>query len=329
MKMTETTDIQRHGAGTIARQEFSGQELVTTGETVATVLAARAKAEVEARFIMAMQRPRNLLDVRKKLLDACERPGFAGNATEKGIAWYRKPIGQGVEGFTIRFAEEALRAMGNMDPVAEVIWEDDRKRIIAIKVTDLENNISTSVTTVIEKTIERKKLKRGEVAISERINSYGEVVYLRQATEDEILQKQNSAISKAMRNGILRLVPGDIQAECRDRIFQIRAGDIAKDPGGWVKKIADGFAKHGVKPSALKKLLGHDLEESTQAELADLRSIWDDMRQGRTTWGEIMALRFDEPEDGEPVKNLNDLTARLKAEKEEKEPENPDAEPAE
>ena len=311
--MTEA--IQKQGAGTIARQEFGAQSLATTGETVATVLAARAKAEVEARYIVAMQRPRNWDNVRVDMLAACERPGFAGSATDrekdKGSAWYKKPIGKGVEGFSIRFAEEALRCMGNMNVRSTVIWEDEDKRLIEVEVVDLENNISIPTTVVVEKVVERSYLKNGEIAISSRVNSKNEAVYLRRATPDEVIPVQNSAVSKAMRNGILRLLPGDIQTECKNRITEIRYGKEAKDPKAFRRKVSDWFSSQGIKPSDLKQYLGHDLDNSSKAELAALHDLCDEIKSGKTTWNDVMSARAEEngeelPTEKLPMENLTD-----------------------
>lgn len=314
--MDQNQQMVKSGNGAmVSREEFGAQSLASTGNTAAEVLAMREKATVEARFIIAMKRPRDWDEVRQGLLKACERPGFAGSATEKiwGAAWYRKPIGEGVEGFSIRFAEEAIRCMGNMDARSAVIWEDDTKRLVEVSVLDLQSNISIPTTIVVDKTIERKKLRRGETAISSRINSYGEVIYLRQATDDEILQKQASLISKAMRNGILRLLPGDIQAECRDRILQIRHGDMAKDPDAYRRKISDGFAKLGVTPGELKKYIGHELSSCSPSELSALRDLWKEIDEGKTTWADVVMVDGDEEEPAEPPKkSIAKLTDKLK-----------------
>ena len=320
---TQTLATTQSG-GTIQRQGFASQELAVGGhgDTVASVLAARAKAEVEARFIVAMQRPRDWDLVRQKMLAACERPGFAGSMTEKvfGAAWYRKPVGDGVEGFSVRFAEEAIRCMGNLDARSDVVWEDDTKRIVSVTVMDLEANVSIPTTLVIEKTVERKYLKKGQDAISARQNSRGEVTYTVEATPDEVLQRQNSLISKAIRNGVLRLLPGDIQAECRDRIMQIRHGDLAKDPAGFRRKVIDGFGRLGINAAALKKYIGHELETCTKTELAALRDLWQMLDDGKITWHEVVTAKAEE--DGEeppteeeaakPKSALGQLTDRLK-----------------
>ena len=207
--------------------------------------------------------------------------------------------------------------MGNMDARSEVIWEDAEKRIVVVTVMDLENNISIPTTLVIEKVVERSYLKKGQEAISVRQNSRGDLTYLVDATPDEVLQRQNALISKAMRNGILRLLPGDIQSECKGRIEQIRNGDIARDPDGYKKKVLDGFATHGVKPRDLKKYLGHDVSSSSQHELAALRDLWVELNDGKATWADVMRERAEEegaePPPEKPEQPMEKLTERLKS----------------
>jgi hypothetical protein len=297
-------------AGMVLRQEMGGSEIAVTGETVATVLAAKAKAEIEARFIMAERHPRNWMDVRRKLLDACERPGFAGAAREKGAGWYKKPIGEGVEGFSIRFAEEAMRNMGNMDARATIIWEDDEKRLVEINVVDFENNISIPTTVTINKTVERRRLKKGESSLGMRTNSRGEPVYLRAATDDEVLQKQNSAISKAMRTAILRLLPGDIQDECEKRIKKIRLGDKAKDPKAYQRTVVDGFARYGVSVAELEKYLKHPFASCSQAEFERLHEIWTAIKSGELTWHQVVSEKAQEDgKDAPPPPEADPLDA--------------------
>lgn len=305
-------------AGMTATSGFAEQSIQTTGETLSTVLAARAKAEVQARFIMALERPRDWLNVRAGLIKACERPGFAGstdrNADNWGAAWYLKPIGDGVQGFSIRFAEECIRHMRNIDIRTTVIWEDDLKRLIRVEVIDLETNIGFPADIVIEKTVERQYLKKGEVAISSRQNSYGKMVHKRIATEDEVLPKQNSLASKAIRNAVLRLVPGDIQAECRNRVMEIRMGRIANDPDGGKKSVADSFSRHGIQPSEVAKYLGHSLDTCSQPEIERLHDLYQAIKNGEVTWAKVMAdveaERGEESEKSPTETMAADLKAR-------------------
>jgi len=323
-------------AGTVARQEFGATQLEISGETAGTALAAQARAMVEARFIVAMRRPRDWDDVRTKLLKACERPGFAGSATEKiwGAAWYRKPVGEGVEGFSVRFAEEAARAMGNIDVQVVPVYDDPLRRIVTVTVMDLESNIAFPTSISFEKTVERKFLKKGEVAIRVRVNSEGRPVYVLPATDDDVATKQANLASKALRNGLLRILPGDIASACRSRILEIRNGAAAKDPDKARRELADGFAALNILPSALKEYLGHELSLSTPAELTDLRELWMELKEGKTTWPEVMeevrAERGQEPGEAppKPKPGLDGVTETLKAKAAAREPGSDDGWPA-
>lgn len=310
--MNEQNAIMTHG--------FSSDSIERTGETAGQILAARAKAEVEARYIIAMKRPRDWDVVRDRMLNACKRAGFAGSAIESvfGAGWYRKPGKAAVEGFSVRFAEEARRNMGNIDLRTTVTFEDAEKRFIQVDVSDLENNISETACVVVDKTVERAFLKDGETAISTRINSAGKPVYLRAATEDEIMVKQNSAVSKAVRNGILRLLPGDIQAECRDIILSIRDGEAIEDPTKTKKKIMDSFSSVGVGPADVAQYLGHSLDSLSPAETNLLRNLFRMVSSGEKSWHEIMTDLAEEngsdpPPVETPKKKMDALTDLLKS----------------
>jgi hypothetical protein len=272
---------------------FGTSSLVRANETSSTALAAQAKAQVEARYIIAMQRPRDLDTVRAKLLKECSRPGFAD------VARYAKPIGgdKKIEGPSIRFAEAAIRCMGNIESSPRVVWEDDRKRIITVTVTDLESNVTHGADIVIEKTVERKFLKKGQQALGSRTNSYGDPVYLVAATEDELLNKQNAQISKTLRTSGLRHVPGDILEECMDQVIRTQNDRDAKDPDAAKKRLLDAFSKLGVMPNQIAEYLGHATDALAPAELIDLRAVYSAISEGETTWQAVMGTRkpSDEP----------------------------------
>lgn len=289
--------------GLVRREEFGAQQLQRTGETAIAAVAAQAQAMIQARYIMAVQRPRDLDEVRVKLLKACERPGFAESA------WYRKPVGKGVEGLTIRFAEEASRCMTNISKDAMVVYEDDDQRIVRIFVTDLESNDSNSLDVVVTKTVERSKVPDGETPLRVRTNAAGKPTFILRATDDDVLVKQQSLLSRIRRNLIIQVLPGDIVDEARRRIKEIRLGDAAKDPEGAKKKVADAFAGIGVMPADLKKYLGHDLASCSPNEIVDLRAVFTAIKTGETSWQEIMSARVGE----EPPANMDQAKERLRA----------------
>lgn len=262
---------------------------VVNAETASSARAAQARSIVEARYVMAYQRPRDLDAVREALLKECKRPSFAK------VARYLKPIGKGVSGPSIRFAEAAVRAMTNIAVETSTSWDDDEKRILNVSVTDLETNLAYGQDITIRKAVERKQPKEGTVILGSRLNSYGEMVYLVPATEDEILNTQNAQISKAVRNLGLRLIPGDIVDECQRAVIETLNAHDAKDPDAAKREVFDAFAKLGVKTGQLKRYLGHAADTLNPAELADLRAVYAAVRDGEATWKEVMANRDEKP----------------------------------
>lgn len=254
------------------------------GDLAAASNAAESKATIEAKFAIAVHRPRNEMTARNKILQACDRPAFAESAI------YRKPCGKDKDGKmqyavgpSIRFAETALQAYGNVDINTTVVWEDELRRTIRVTVTDLENNITFSGGITFSKTVERRFLKDGQDPISERLNSRGDKVYLLPATDDELAIKQAAATSKAVRTLGLRLIPADIIEDASERISQTREKG-GKDPKEIIKKICDGFAGIGVSPDELVKYIGHPLESVSPAELKELREIYTTIKDGEASW---------------------------------------------
>ncbi len=275
--------------GSVTAKNDFGSQMMQTQSSASVAVAAQAQAAVQARYIMAMNRPRDWEEVRVKLLKACSRPGFAQTAR------YIKPIGKDrskwPQGWTIRFAEEAMRCMGNLYPETMVIDEGDTQRIVQQSCTDLENNVTFSNQVVIDKTVERKYLKDGQQPLSSRQNSAGEVTYRVEATEDDLLNKQGALLSKALRTQVLRLLPGDIQDECLQRVHDALSGEMKADPDQAKRKLIDAFTEIGIRPSDLAEYLGHPLERIQPAEVKELREVYTAVKQGDATWDEVMEAR--------------------------------------
>jgi DNA-binding transcriptional MerR regulator len=278
--------VEPQTAGTMMRQDGSGGSAMTRlAETSASVLAEQARATIEARTMMALRRPRDMDNVRTALLKECARPGFALSAR------YEKPAGrEKVRGYTIRFAEAAVRCMSNIDVQTTVVFDDETKRIVRVVVADLESNVPYTTELSIEKTVERSD-GNGRVVLFQRRNSKGYLTFVVQATEDEMAQKQASLVSKAIRNSALRLLPGDILDDCLEAIYDTLEKSDKTDPDAARKKILDGFASIGVQPSEIKEYLGTDGSHLSPAEMKELRGIYAAVRDNETTWREVLAAR--------------------------------------
>jgi len=284
--MTTNEMVHGNGAGATTREGFGTREMTRTGETTATALATQARASIEAAYIMAANRPRDLDTVRVRLLADCKRPGFAK------VARYAKPVGgQRIEGPSIRFVESALRLMGNVASDATTIYEDADKLLVRVEVLDLETNTAYRTTLNIGKTVERSKVRDGQEVVGQRQNTSGRIVYIVRATEDDLANKIAAAVSKATRTLGLRVIPGDLVEEGQEQCIVTMESDAASDPAAARKKIADAFASIGVMPDALAQYLGHELSSCSPAETVDLRTVFAAIRDGETSWSVIMESR--------------------------------------
>lgn len=250
----------------------------------AAALAAQAKANVEARYIMAMHRPRNWDDVRTKLLKECARPAFAANKS----TYYKKPGMAGAQGLGIRFAEVAVRCMTNVLVENTTTHDDEEKELITVMVTDLESNISYTHGVNVLKTVERSKPASDGSFISVRKNSSGKDVYTVPANDDDLLNKRNALISKAVRTLAMRIIPGDLQDEAEAIILATRQNRDAQDPDAYRKRIVDAFAAINVSAAMLEELMDQPLDTVSPAQIEELRSIHAAIKAGKTTWRVVM-----------------------------------------
>lgn len=273
-------------------------------ETAITAAAAHARAAVEARYVMALHRPRDMDNVRSALLRECRRPRFAA------VARYSRPAGREknergqwiektIEGPSVRLAEAAIRCMGNVDQQTHTVYDDADKRVLRVECTDLESNTTYSKEITVSKQVERRSLRKGQKPSGTRTNSYGDTVYIVQASEIELTQKQDAEISKVMRTLALRLVPGDIVDEAQELCIATLAKEDAKDPDAARKSIADAFASLGIMPADLKRHIGVELSACSPTQIQQLRELYRAIRDGFTTWQEVTgAAQADARGDG-------------------------------
>jgi hypothetical protein len=253
--------------------------------SVAGVAAAeQARALIEARVLMAIKRPRDIHEVRRKLLEDCKRPRFAETAR------YAKPMaGSTIEGWSIRFAEAAVRTMGNLDVRTSIVSDTDEAQSIKIEAIDLETNSGFGGEVSVRKTIERKRLRDGEVALSVRTNSKGQPTYTVAANDDDLVSKLGNYISKGIRTYALRLVPADILDECLEQVKLTASGAQKQDPIAVRKRLLDSYAELGVSSEDVKTIIGKsDLSLLTEADLKKLRETYVALRDGEVTLDELL-----------------------------------------
>jgi hypothetical protein len=255
---------------------------MAAGEVATSAETAQAVALVQARYVMARSRPRNVEQTRVALLAECRRVDFAEGAK------YLLPFGEGVTGPSIRFAEAAFRCMGNIWSHAMVTFDDAEKRILTVMVTDLESNVTFEDSIIMTKTVERKRLKKGQKELGTRLNSSGQTLYIVEASESEMRAKQGAEVSKAVRTLGLRHLPGDIREAGLREVDATLSKDAKENPEDARRRLVDSFANIGVEPEHLVTFLRHSLQQMTPAEFSKLRGIHAAMKEGQITWNEVV-----------------------------------------
>lgn len=340
----EEEEYQERGpaVGALARTGFGTADTTAITETASAATAARSTAIVQARIIQAMQRPRTFAVVRERVMADCDRPRFASAAR------YARPQGKKkneitgeweanvITGWSIRFVEAALAAMGNIEPTAIVLYDDDRKRILRCEVSDLERNNSWAHEITVEKTVERKKAAKGQ-ALGMRTNSYGDPVFIVAATDDEFRLKENRAISMTLRTLGLRVIPADLLEEALDRVDATQRKEITGDPNRAWKETLDKLSRIGVKATDVTEYFnGRSIESATPEQILELRAIGATIAQGDATWKDVLAgspwrpAPEDAPkEETEAAKNARQKVVDLVARgRKKKDPPPPAAAPA-
>jgi len=263
-------------------------------ETATAQATAMARGQVEAQYLMAERHPRNFDRVRQLILKECQRSNFASEAI------YSLPRGgRTIEGLSIRFAEGIRRLWGNMLTQDAVIYEDSEKRIVRVTAVDFETNSVAMSDVTVTKWMERRQPKRGDEVLGARTNSTGQTVYKVRVTDDDMRVKTNAEAARARRNRILELVPADLRDECMRACRNTMANASAQDPDAFRKQIVDGFTVLGVRADDLHKYLGHELDGASPVELAELRVVYQTVRDGEATWHECLAAKTGVTADGE------------------------------
>jgi hypothetical protein len=281
--------------GEVTQQGFGQTSIERQGDLSVRAMAKQAEAQIQARYVMAMQNRRDIMKSRAALLRDCERPVFAAKAI------YNKPIGEGVEGPSIRLAEAAARAMGNVLTDVSAIYDDDKKRIVRIIASDLEANVTYTKDVTVNKTVERSKPMEGRKIISQRVNSKGRPVFVIEATDDEILDREGALASKAMRTCLLRLIPGDILEEAIQKCYETQDKKDAEDPDAARKGMCDAFAGLGVTIDQIVLYLGHSIEQTNPKDMKSLRGIYNAIKDGEATWAEAIASKEPQTKPAEPT----------------------------
>lgn len=291
--------------GAIQRHEFNAIETRQDNELAKTGAAEAQRAIVESAYTIAIRRPRNMMTVRDRLLKECDRPRFADAAEyklpfkkwNKDAKKYEEEIKRGL---SIRFAESALSALGNIMIRSTILLDDDNKIVGEVVAIDLETNVMHTEPFVSYKRTEKKEPGKYDEIVDRRLNSLGEETYIVKSKEGDIEKNMRRALQKAKRNAILEILPADIKEEAAEKCQAVVKKGIKDDPTAYMKKLADGFSGIGIGPESIEEYLGHPIAAITPDEILELKDVFGAIRDGESTWAEIME-RGRKTEDAKPL----------------------------
>jgi hypothetical protein len=287
--MTDTSMVRQGNGAMTATQGLDGsRSLAMTGETHALAEQTRAEGAIKAMYTRAMLRPRNEDQVRLDMLKRAKTTAFA-----KAARYSLPRGGKNVEGWSVRFVEDALARMGNVWHYPSIVSDTPENVIIHYTMVDLETNTIAEDEVIVAKTIERKSPQGYEIK-GQRLNSQGELVYIVYATPEDLLMKMNAAKARMRRNTGLQVVPMDLLEELLPIVQKTRLdaakNDIANDPEGERKKLVDAFAEQGVLPVDLAEYLGgRPLDALTPELLVELRLVYQGVKDRAGLWTDYLA----------------------------------------
>ncbi len=261
-----------------------------SGPLVPSALAAQMIAQVQARYVVAERRPRDLEQVKAALLRECSNRKFAQ------VARFKLPRGgKTIEGFSIRFAEAAAREYRNILVQDIVTHDDSERRIVKVCVTDLESNTYYDHDVTIKKTVERRNVREGQRALYSRVNTEGRTIHIVESTDEELDVKAAALTSKTIRNLVLRLLPMWLKDECEKKLAETIRGEVKENPKTAAEKIVAAFAAKKVTAEDLTAYLGHPLDAITEDETVELRGVYQALAEGEIEWREILLAKGTPP----------------------------------
>lgn len=258
--MSGYNDIQVYSGRDLAVRQDGTEGFFRPPQTADGIMAgeqARAVAEVQAALVIAASRPRDELRSRDRLLQACQRIGLASSA----VYQYSRG-GASVSGPSIRLAETAARAWGNMNYGFRELSRRKGESDCEAFAWDLETN-----TKAIRQFSVRhwRDTKQGGYQLKDERDIY------------ELLANQ---AQRRVRAAILEIIPGDIiedaVAECERTMKAKLGGDIAVA----TKNLVEAFEKLGVTREQLEKRLGHRLDAIQPAQIINFRKIYTSIKDG-------------------------------------------------
>ncbi len=239
------------------------QGTAATPGTMGSVESNRAIAEVQGQVLMAKQFPRDQIQARANILDACKRMKLAETAV------YSYPRGGArVEGPSIRLAETLAQYWGNIDyGIIELeqkvgVGKNPGESVMMSYCRDIQTNTRRQIVF----TVPHVRSKRGgNVSLNDPRDVY------------EVVANMGA---RRLRACILGIIPGDIIEEAVEAVNRPLAGNSGEPLIDRIKKMVAIFQGVGVSQAMLEKRLGYKVDACLPIDVVNLGKIYKSLQDG-------------------------------------------------
>ena len=217
---------------------------------------AKGIAQILGQMHLAKKFPRNMVEVEKELLSLCQNRDFSETA------FFSIPRGgRDIEGPSIRLAEAAATAMGNLNFGIDTSLEDDQSTRFTAYALDLEKN-----TSVVRSFIRKHEKKIGKKIV--KIND-----------PSQIYEVIAADATKRLRACLFAIIPRYLidKAEEACRLTLKRSEPTKQET---IQRILMAFEEYNVSKNDIETKIGKQLEEVTADDVVLLRGSLNAIKQG-------------------------------------------------
>ena len=244
--------------GVTANADGNALATIAAGASSAEVQIAKAKAQAEsfAMVMAAKQWPRNEAKAAEKLITACQRPKLA----EQAVYTYARG-GQDISGPSIRLAEAAARAWGNMKDGIRITASDKLHSEVTAFAYDIEANLLQEMSFTVSHI---RHTKKGDTLLTD---------------PRDIYEKIANEGARRKRACILACMPGDVIDAAVEQCEQTLKATADISPAT-IQKLVSAFAEYGVTKSQIVAKIQRNLDAITPAQVVSLRKIFVSLKDG-------------------------------------------------
>ncbi len=228
----------------------------------------RVIATVQAQVIMAKKFPRDLIQVRTNIIEACKNKKLA----EKSFYLYTRG-NTNIMGASIRLAEVLQRHYQNIQSgVKEVSRQKDYSDVMSFS-WDLENNVFDAREFTV--THYRYTKKKGNVLITDPRDIYEHIANMG---------------ARRKRACILSVIPFELQDEAVETCQKVLSAEIKGSKTERIKKMLDLFAGYNVTQQMIELKYGIKLKDFSDVHFTELIGIYNSLKdnvQRRESFFEI------------------------------------------